>query len=73
MASGVHLSEVHPSTDFKYERISDYQVKEFLKFIFSVNAKKSQKKAVKQVGLIELASKVKKVRYWDTLGSIKRN
>ena len=50
ISSGCYLSEVCPSKNFKFEKVEDSQVRNFVTFIFSVNAKKSYKKAVKQVG-----------------------
>ena len=50
ISSGCYLSEVCPSKSFKFEKVEDRQVRNFVTFIFSVNAKKSYKKAVKQVG-----------------------
>ena len=50
ISSGCYLPEVCPSKSFKFEKVEDSQVRNFVTFIFSVNAKKSYKKAVKQVG-----------------------
>ena len=50
ISSGCYLPEVCPSKNFKFEKVEDSQVRNFVTFIFSVTAKKSYKKAVKQVG-----------------------
>ena len=47
ISSGCYLYEVCPSKSFKFEKVEDSPVRNFMTFIFSVNAKKSYKKAVK--------------------------
>ncbi len=52
ISSGVFMPEVCPHKDFKYDKIPDENVRNFVKFIFSVHAKKSPQKAVEQVVLL---------------------
>ena len=50
ISSGCYLPEVCPSKNFKFEKVEDSEVRNFVTFLFNVDAKKSYKKAVKQVG-----------------------
>ena len=47
ISSGCYLPEVCPSKNFKFEKVEDNPVSNFMTFIFSVDAQKSYKKAVK--------------------------